>query len=57
MLRKRKYAKWGRDKEDPDWGELKEVEKPTPQLKKVEKVRMVFLVKLVDRPAPLQLLL
>lgn len=40
MLKKRKYAKWGRDKEDPDWGELKEVEKPTPQLKKVEKVRV-----------------
>lgn len=39
LLKKRKYAKWGKDKEDPDWGELKEVEKPTPQLKKVEKVR------------------
>lgn len=42
MLRKRKYAKWGMDKEDPDWGDLKEVEKPTPQLKKVEKVRILF---------------
>ena len=38
MLKKRKYAKWG--KEDPDWGTLKEVEEPPkPQLKKVEKVR------------------
>lgn len=40
MLKKRKYAKWGKDKEDPDWGTLKEVEEPPkPQLKKVEKVR------------------
>lgn len=39
MLKKRKYAKWGKDKEDPDWGTLKEVEEPPkPQLKKVEKV-------------------
>lgn len=38
MLKKRKYAKWGQDKEDPDWGDLKEVEKPVPALKKVERV-------------------
>lgn len=38
MLKKRKYAKWGEKKDDPDWGDLKEVEKPLPQLKKVEKV-------------------
>lgn len=38
MLKKRKYAKWAKEKEDPDWGELKETEKPTPTLKKVEKV-------------------
>ena len=38
MLKKRKYAKWAQDKEDPDWGDLKEVEKPVPTLKKVEKV-------------------
>lgn len=39
MLKKRKYAKWAKDKEDPDWGTLKEVEEPPkPQLKKVEKV-------------------
>lgn len=40
MLKKRKYAKWGEKKEDPDWGDLKEVEKPLPQLKKVEKVSL-----------------
>jgi len=39
MLKKRKYAKWGKEKEDPDWGDLKETEKPGPALKKVEKVR------------------
>lgn len=40
MLKKRKYAKWGKDNQDPDWGTLKEVEEPPkPQLKKVEKVR------------------
>ncbi len=44
MLKKRKYAKWGKDKEDPDWGTLKEVEEPPkPQLKKVEKVRLYSL--------------
>jgi hypothetical protein len=42
MLKKRKYAKWGKEKEDPDWGELKEVEIPTTQLKKVEKVSHLF---------------
>lgn len=39
MLKKRKYAKWGKEKEDPDWGDLKETEKPGPALKKVEKVK------------------
>lgn len=42
MLKKRKYAKWAKEKEDPDWGELKEVEKPTTTLKKVEKVSHDF---------------
>lgn len=42
MLRKRKYAKWDDGKNDPDWGDLKETEKPLPQLKKVEKVRLMF---------------
>lgn len=27
MLRKSKYAKWGKDKGDPNWGDLKGVEK------------------------------
>lgn len=43
MLKKRKYAKWGEKKDDPDWGDLKEVEKPLPQLKKVEKVSLCSL--------------
>lgn len=47
MLKKRKYAKWGKDKEDPDWGELKEAEKPMPALKKVEKVIKVCLIPLL----------
>lgn len=47
MLKKRKYAKWGEKKEDPDWGDLKEVEKPLPQLKKVEKVRVVVVFMLL----------
>jgi hypothetical protein len=42
MLKKRKYAKWAKEKDDPDWGELKEVEKPTTTLKKVEKVSHSF---------------
>lgn len=37
MLKKRKYAKWGKEKE-PEFGDLKEVEKPAPALKKVERV-------------------
>lgn len=48
MLKKRKYAKWGKDKEDPDWGDLKETEKQVPQLKKVERVKyycVQFLIK------------
>lgn len=50
MLKKRKYAKWDDKKEDPDWGDLKEVEKPLPALKKVEKVRVriykIFVLKI-----------
>lgn len=42
MLKKRKYAKWGKDKDDPDWGDLKETEKPVPALKKVERVSAVL---------------
>ncbi|MPC14065.1 hypothetical protein E2C01_006818 [Portunus trituberculatus] len=38
MLKKKKYAKWKRDNEDPDWGDLKETEKEIkPQLRKVER--------------------
>lgn len=47
MLKKRKYAKWGNQKEDPDWGDLKEVEKPMPSLKKVEKVNVFFFVVII----------
>lgn len=43
MLRKRKYAKWDDGSKDPDWGDLKETEKPIPALKKVEKVRLLFM--------------
>lgn len=42
MLRKRKYAKWAKDDKDPDWGDLKETEKPLPALKKVEKVSIIL---------------
>lgn len=41
MLKKRKYQKWGQKEEDPDWGALKETEKPVPALKKVEKVNTI----------------
>lgn len=27
LLRKSKYAKWGKDKKDPNWGDLKGVQK------------------------------
>ncbi|XP_025833492.1 twitchin isoform X4 [Agrilus planipennis] len=49
MLKKRRYAKWDKDKGDPDWGELKEVEKELPQLKKVEKKQETFLKPLIDQ--------
>lgn len=38
MLKKRKYAKWAREEADRENVDLKEVEKPMPALKKVEKV-------------------
>jgi hypothetical protein len=55
MLKKKKYAKWAADDEQPDWGDLKEVEqKPAPALKKVEKVRhtrmQCFTIGLIWRP-------
>lgn len=44
MLKKRRYQKWDKDQEDPNWGDLKETEKPLPALKKVERVRHLLLV-------------
>lgn len=44
MLRRRKYKDWEKDPNDPQWGELKETEKPIPTLKKVERVRIVICV-------------
>lgn len=38
MLKKRKYQKWGPEGPDPEKVDLKEVEKPIPTLKKVERV-------------------
>ena len=47
MLKKRKYAKWGPDGGDPNWGDLKEVAKPEPpSLKKVERVSFLFVTKI-----------
>ncbi|KAF0296563.1 Twitchin [Amphibalanus amphitrite] len=49
MLKKRRYKAWDKDKGDPDWGDLKEVEKPQiPQLKKVERKKETFLKPMVD---------
>ena len=46
MLKKRKYAKWGGDNNDPNWGDLKEVKTPEPPaLKKVERVSFLFVTK------------
>lgn len=42
LLKQRKYKQFREEKEDPDWGDLKEVEKPVPALKKVEKVKSYF---------------
>lgn len=49
MLKKRKYAKWKGDDKDPDWGDLKEVEKPPmATLKKVERVSIrLYVVKFI----------
>lgn len=38
MLKKRKYQKWAREESEQEKVDLKEVEKPMPALKKVEKV-------------------
>ncbi|KAI5639981.1 immunoglobulin i-set domain-containing protein [Phthorimaea operculella] len=50
MLKKRKYAKWAEKKEEIDVN-LKEVEKPVPALKKVERKQESFLKPLVDQNA------
>ncbi|XP_055385446.1 twitchin isoform X34 [Condylostylus longicornis] len=49
MLKKRRYAKWDKDQNDPNWGDLKETEKPVPTLKKVEKKQESFLRPLIDQ--------
>lgn len=40
MLKKRKYQKWAREEAEQEKVDLKEVEKPMPALKKVERVRV-----------------
>jgi len=42
MLKKRKYQKWAREEAEQEKVDLKEVEKPMPALKKVEKVRLIL---------------
>jgi hypothetical protein len=45
MLKKRKYQKWAREQAELDKVDLKEVEKPMPALKKVERVcNLLFLL-------------
>ncbi|XP_013109098.2 twitchin isoform X22 [Stomoxys calcitrans] len=49
MLKKRRYQKWDKEQEDPNWGDLKETEKPIPALKKVERKQESFLSPLIDQ--------
>ncbi|XP_015183294.1 PREDICTED: twitchin isoform X5 [Polistes dominula] len=51
MLKKRKYQKWAREEAEQEKVDLKEVEKPLPALKKVEKKPETFLKPLVDQYA------
>lgn len=44
MLKKRRYQKWDKGDQDPNWGDLKETEKEAPKLKKVEKVKAHFVI-------------
>lgn len=44
MLKKRKYQKWAREEAEQEKVDLKEVEKPMPALKKVEKVCVSHLI-------------
>lgn len=43
MLKKRRYQKWAREEQEQEKVDLKEVEKPMPALKKVEKVCVYLL--------------
>jgi len=45
MLKKRKYQKWAREEAEQEKVDLKEVEKPMPALKKVEKVRSYLITR------------
>lgn len=45
MLKKRRYQKWDKGDQDPNWGDLKETEKEAPKLKKVEKVKAHFVIR------------
>ena len=46
MLKKKKYAKWGTDEDDPDWGNLKHVEDQVDGgLKKAERVSLTLVAK------------
>ncbi|KAH8384331.1 hypothetical protein KR093_001928, partial [Drosophila rubida] len=49
MLKKRRYQKWDKEEQDPNWGDLKETEKPLPALKKVERKVESFLSPLIDQ--------
>jgi hypothetical protein len=44
MLKRKKYAKWKDDKEDPNWELKKAEEEKKPQLKKVERVSVDSLI-------------
>ncbi|XP_055331451.1 twitchin-like isoform X3 [Paramacrobiotus metropolitanus] len=48
MLLHRKYAKWGIEEEDPNWGDLKHLEQEKPQLKKREGKKDGFMKELAD---------
>lgn len=48
MLKKRKYQKWAREEQEQEKVDLKEVEKPLPALKKLEKVRSQLLLSTIE---------
>lgn len=49
MLKKRKYQKWGIQDPDKEQVDLKEVEKPMPALKKVERVSFKSYIKRLNK--------